>query len=295
MAVKKGSKLYKEYQEAYKKYEKKLDKFQMKDADVSLEDFGFDRRNFKYSKNMSAKELKQVIKNLDDFNSRKYYMKKIGTKEEYGKEVPVYMSNVQYNYAVKNINELNDRRLKLKKAIKTVGSTYAYLNSKTGKVEHYTRSPRELDQYFDDNPDFDTTAFQIHGGKLIGSKHGKVKKYGISAESFKERYSKHYKGLKGERYKTLAEMNEQLKNNFMKGVKNKTSPYFAKILKDLMKEEKIDTNDFLGLFYTSGVFDFDFIYNIPSKKDLRASLKSEIENFRSNPKYKQFRKMLSEE
>lgn len=295
MGVKKGSKLYKEYEEAYKKYEKKLDKFQMKDADVSLEDFGFDRRSFKYSKNMTTKELRQVVKNLDEFNSRKYYMKKIGTKEEYGKQVPVYMSNVQYDYAVKNINELNARRLKVRDAVKAVGSTYAYLDKKTGKVETKTRTARELEQYFDDNPDFDVTAYEIKGGKTIGSRRGRAKKYSISPETFKENYVLHYKGLKGARYKTVSEMNEQLKKNFFKGLESRTSKYFVNIIKNSMKEEKIDTTDFIGLYYTSGTFDFNFIYYTPSKSELRATLKSEIETFRKNPKYKQFRKMLSEE
>ena len=63
----------------------------------------------------------------------------------------------------------------------------------------------------------------------------------------------------------------------------------------LLKEENIDAVDFLGLFYLSGVFDFDFIYSQIDEKLKREQIKSEIKAFRQDPKYKQFRDILDED
>ena len=64
-----------------------------------------------------------------------------------------------------------------------------------------------------------------------------------------------------------------------------------------MRDNKIDSVDFLGLFYLSGAFDFDFIYDETiTKEQKKEQIKSEIEIFRQDKeRYQRFRDILLEE
>lgn len=290
--------LINEFEEQRKKANKKIKRYQNLDPSVSIEDFGFNNNNLVRGRKNTEEQIRDKIKNLKDFNSSKFYMKKIGTTLEYGKTINVYMSNVSYDWAVKDITELNRRRLKTRDAVTEVGRYYKKLNPTTGQLEERKRTKEELKRIFDTNPDFQTTSYKIKGGKTVGSVHNRSRKYAINPENFRKMYSEKFRqNLLGKKNQSYHQMNVNLMNNFLKGIENGVSKNFARNLKNLFKELKIDAEDFIALYYTTGVFDFDFIYDESNigKKEIRERIRSELESFRAdNEKYRKFRQIIEE-
>jgi len=286
----KNSKLYKELDETLKKVERKLRNIKLKDPDVDVSDFGFDKRMLNLPEEMTRQSAKQQLNTLNEFLSRKYHMKNLGTTIEGGKEVPVYMPSTVFKSAVEEIKAENRFRKKVAKAIESVGG-YSYYRQVDDKL--IKEKSNIYNATVTKSSDFYGYRIFIRGRKSpIGEVgKGQYRDYIFTPERFKSEYTK----MKGRAVDTTHTRIQNLEKNWLKGLADKTSTYFAKSIKKLLKEENIDAVDFLGLFYLSGVFDFDFIYSQIDEKLKREQIKSEIKAFRQDPKYKQFRDILDED
>lgn len=293
MAISKDSKLYKQLEKSLSRAERKLDTMKKKDKDVSIEDFGFDKRALQLPKEIDTKSAKEKIAILDEFSKSKYRLKKIGNTIEGGKVQPVYMSNVAYSRAVKEIQAENKFRMKMAKALSEVGGYNYYRLTSQGLVADKSNL---YNATVTKSSDFMPVRISIQGNKgFIGEmKNGSLyRDYTYTPEKFKKEYSK----FLGRAVDTTHKRIQKLRSSWLKGLGNSVSYQFETAMRKILRDNKIDAIDFLGLFYLSGAFDFDFIYDETiTKEQKKAQIKSEIEIFRQDQeRYQKFRDILLEE
>ena len=293
MAISKDSKLYKELQSSLDRAERKLKAMRKKDESISISDFGFDKRALKIPKELDTKTAKEKIQILDEFIKDKYKLKKIGTTIEGGKVTPVYMSNVAYKRAVDEIKAENRFREKMSRALKEVGGYNYYRLTSQGLVSEKSTL---YNATVTKSSDFIPVRISILGSKgFIGEMKGTnmYRDYEYTADKFKKEYGK----FMGRAVDTNHKRIQKLKSNWLKGLGHSVSYQFETAMRKILRDNKIDAIDFLGLFYLSGAFDFDFIYdeNI-TKEDKKEQIKSDIEIFRADKeRYQKFREILLEE
>lgn len=112
----------------------------------------------------------------------------------------------------------------------------------------------------------------------------------MTPETFKAEY-----GLVTNKATSLGDIRIQnLKDNWILGLKENVSDAFGSEIEQVMNELNIDAIDFLGLFHLSSAFDFDFIYDaVLSASTKKEHIRSEIEAFRKDEKaYQAFRKEM---
>jgi len=282
------------YTEAYVKAENKYKRQLRKDADLKIEDFGLSSSMFKEPTidtkqgRPSVKQLREKRSELEEFTSRKYGLKKIGTSLTGGEVKAVYMAKNVYKEAVARINAQNKFRATLSKAIdKAGGYSYARL-TKNGIV-------KEKSSYYNagisKSMDMIPMRISIIGGKDIGYKGNLFTQEKVmTPETFKAEY-----GLVTNKATSLGDIRIQnLKDNWILGLKENVSDAFGSEIEQVMDELNIDAIDFLGLFHLSSAFDFDFIYDaVLSASTKKEHIRSEIEAFRKDEKaYQAFRKEM---
>lgn len=282
------------YTEAYAKAENKYKRQLRKDADLKIEDFGLSSSMFKEPTidtkqgRPSVKQLRAKRSQLEEFSSRKYGLKKIGTSLTGGEVKSVYMAKNVYKEAVARINAQNKFRATLSKAIdKAGGYSYARL-TKNGIV-------KEKSSYYNagisKSMDMIPMRISIIGGKDIGYKGNLFTQEKVmTPETFKAEY-----GLVTNKATSLGDIRIQnLKDNWILGLKENVSDAFGSEIEKIMDELNIDAIDFLGLFHLSSAFDFDFIYDaVLSASTKKEHIRSEIEAFRKDEKaYQAFRKEM---
>lgn len=293
MAISKDSTLYKQLENSVKKAERKLNAMKKKDENISIEDFGFDKRALKIPKEIDTKTAKEKIAILDEFTETKYKLKKIGNTIEGGKVTPVYMSNVAYKRAVDEIKAENKFREKMARALSEVGGYNYYRLTSQGLVADKSNL---YNATVTKSSDFIPIRISIQGTKgFIGELKGTnmYRDYTYTADRFKKEYSK----FMGRAVDTTHKRIQNLRANWLKGLGNSVSYQFETAIRKILRDNKIDAVDFLGLFYLSGAFDFDFIYDeTVTKEQKKEQIKSEIEIFRQDKeRYQRFRDILLEE
>lgn len=282
------------YTEAYAKAENKYKRQLRKDSELKIEDFGLNSSMFKEPTidtkqgRPSVKQLREKRSQLEEFSSRKYGLKKIGTSLTGGEVKSVYMAKNVYKEAVARINAQNKFRATLSKAIdKAGGYSYARL-TKNGIV-------KEKSSYYNagisKSMDMIPMRISIIGGKDIGYKGNLFTQEKVmTPETFKAEY-----GLVANKATSLSDIRIQnLKDNWILGLKENVSDAFGTEIENIMNELNIDAIDFLGLFHLSSAFDFDFIYDaVLSASTKKEHIRSEIEAFRKDEKtYQAFRKEM---
>ena len=298
MARKKESKLDKElrlYAEALTKAESKYKRQLRKDPELKIEDFGLSSKMFETLKaetkrgKPTLKQIREKTAQLQEYTSRAYGLKKIGTTISGGEVRNVYMPKNVYKDAIERINAQNKFRETLAKAIdKAGGYSYARL-TKNGIV-------KEQSSYYNatisKSMDMIPERISIIGGKDIGYKGNMFSRERVmTPETFKAEY-----GRMASKVTSVTDTKVQiLKDNWLKGLASTVSKPFAEEIRNIMEEMHIDAVDFLGLFYLTTSFDFDFIYDseltLQNKKE---EIRSEIEAFRNDQKtYEAFRKEMS--
>ena len=276
------------YTEAYVKAENKYKRQLRKDADLRIEDFGLSSSMFKEPTidtkqgRPSVKQLREKRSQLEEFTSRKYGLKKIGTTLTGGEVKAVYKE------AVSRINAQNKFRATLSKAIdKAGGYSYARLTKNGIIKEKSTYYNAGISKSMDMIP----VRISIIGGKDIGYKGNLFTQEKVmTPETFKAEY-----GLVSNKATSINDTRIQnLKDNWIKGLKDNVSDAFGREIEQVMDELNIDAIDFLGLFHLSSAFDFDFIYDaVLSASTKKDQIRSEIEAFRQDKKaYKAFRKEM---
>lgn len=293
MAISKNSKLYKQLEESLDRAERKLNRMRKKDENISIEDFGFDKRVLKIPKEIDTKTAKEKIAILNEFTERKYRLKKIGNTIEGGQVTPVYMSNVSYKRAVDEIKAENKFRERMARALSEVGGYNYYRLTSQGLV------PEQSTLYnatVTKSSDFIPIRISIQGNKgFIGDLKGTTmyRDYTYTPDKFKKEYRK----FTGKAVDTTHKRIQNLKDNWLKGLGASVSTQFKTSIAKILRDNKIDAVDFLGLFYLSGAFDFDFIYDeTVTKEQKKEQIKSEIEIFRQDKeRYQRFRDILLEE
>lgn len=282
------------YTEQLVKAEKKYKRQLKKDPEIKIEDFGLSSKIFSEpvidtkAGRPSVKQLRAKRNELEEYNSRKYGLKKIGTTLSGGEVVSVYMPKNAYKEAVAKINAQNKFRATLSKAIdKAGGYTYARL-TKNGII-------KEKSSYYNagisKSMDMIPTRISIIGGKDIGYKGNLFANERVmSPETFKKKF-----GLVGNKATSISDIRIQnLKDNWLKGVKDNISTPFGNEIEKIFDEMHIDAIDFLALFHLTSSLDFEFIYDAVLSADTKKEqIKSEIEAFRSDRKmYDSFRKEM---
>lgn len=283
------------YDKMYEKAEAKYKRQLRKDPEVRPEDFGLSSKMFDTlspdtkSGRPSVRQIRQRTAELKEFTDRKYALKKIGTSIQGGEIKDVYMPKNAYKMAVERIKAENKFKATLSKAIeKGGGYTYARL-TKAGIVHEKSNM---YNPNITKSADMAPITFNIIGGPTVGYTGSQFsRKYDYSPESFKREF-----GLFGGKATSVSDLRVQnLKANWLKGLKTQVSGPFARQIEKLLDDLSVDAIDFLGLFHLSSAFDFDFIYDealtVQNKKQ---EIKSEIEAFRKDTKrYQAFRKEVS--
>lgn len=290
--IDKNSDLYKDLEKALDKAERKLNAMKKKDSSIGIEDFGFDKRALKMPKELDTRTAKEKIAILEEFTRDKYKLKKIGNTIEGGEVKPVYMSNVAYSRAVKEIEAENKFREKMARALETVGGYNYYRLTGQGLVSEKSNM---YNATVSKSSDFIPVRISIQGNKgLIGYKGtGIYRDYVYTADKFKQEYGK----FMGRAVDTTHKRIQNLRANWLKGLGNSVSYQFETAMRKILRDNHIDSVDFLALFYLTGAFDFQFIYDETlTKEQKKEQIKSEIEIFRQDKeRYQKFRDILLEE
>lgn len=289
------------YTEAYAKAENKYKRQLRKDADLKIEDFGLSSSMFKEPTidtkqgRPSVKQLRAKRSELEEFTSRKYGLKKIGTSLTGGEVKAVYMPKNVYKKAVERINAQNKFRATLSKAIdKAGGYSYARLTKNGIVKEKSTYYNAGISKSMDMIP----IRISIIGGKDIGYKGNLFTQEKVmTPETFKAEYGRmlNYGGMSNKATSVSDIRILNLKDSWIKGLKANVSYAFGREIEQTLDELNIDAIDFLGLFHLTSVFDFDFIYDVVLSADTKKDqIRSEIEAFRQDKKaYKAFRKEMA--
>ena len=292
MAISKDSKLYKQLERAIDRAERKLDAMKKKDSEIGIEDFGFDKRALRIPKEIDTKSAKEKIQILEEFNKQKYRLKKIGNTIESGQIKPVYMSNVAYNRAIKEIEAENKFRERMARALETVGGYNYYRLTNKGLVAEKSNMYNAM---VTKSSDFIPVRISIQGNRKVIGDMGKGihRDYVYTADKFKREYGK----FTGRAVDTTHKRIQNLRANWLKGLGNSISYQFETSMRKILRDNHIDAVDFLALFYLTGAFDFDFIYDETlTKEQKKEQIKSEIELFRQDKeRYQKFREILLEE
>ena len=276
------------YGDALAKAEAKYKRQLKKDPDITPEAFGLSKDLFKLPANADTKMVKEKRRQLEEFTDRKYGLKKIGTTFAGGKETGVYMAKGAYKDALERIEKENRFRSTLSKAIEKAGGySYARLTGEGIVKEKSNMYNIAIGKSADMTP----VRLNIVGGKTVGYKGNQfAKEITLSAESFKAQYG----GYSGKATSIHDTRVQQLKDNWLKGLKDKVSTSFANEIEKVLVDLRVDAIDFLGLFHLSSAFDFDFIYDealtVQAKKE---EIRSEIEAFRNDKEaYDAFRREM---
>lgn len=255
--------------------------------DVSLERFGFDSSLLDEPVRITQSQIKNKIEELKEFNSKQYRLVNIGNKEN-----REYVPSNKLDEAKGILKEYNRFNAMRQKSLKASKQFYYGLDENGNVVQYRRETPFEQTE--------EGRTFRPVKLQFGETEAGAIPK-GLAYETLK--ITDEYELDKFiSRYKSRATdfgsvRIQQLEDNFFEGLKESVSWQFARSIRKTLDELEVDAIDFLFLYDTTAVFNFDFIYDTKvTLADKKAQIKSQVEKLRTQKPegYEEYRSIVTE-
>lgn len=269
-----------------KRAERKLQSQSRYMEDVSLERFGFDSSLLDEPVKVTQAEIKRRIEDLKEFTSKQYRLVNIGTEDE-----SEYVPSNKVEEAKQILKDYNRFTSMRQKSLKASKQYYYGLDENGNVVQHRRETPFEQTE---EGRTFRPIELEIGGTSLGGSgKNIAYETLKITDEHELDKFISRYQN----RAKDFGNIRiQQLEDNFFEGLKDSVSWQFARSIRNTLDELNVDAIDFLYLYDTTAVFNFEFIYDTKvTLADKKAQIKSQVEKLRKQmPEgYQEYREIVS--
>ena len=239
--------------------------------DVSLERFGFNSAILDEPDRMTLTEYNDVVADLKEFNTKQYRVVNIGSSEN-----REYIPSNKLAEAKEILRDYNRFTTMRQKSLKSATQYYYGLDEQGNVVQRQRETPFEQTE---EGRMYRPVKLEFADKQLGNVGRGLAfETMLIQDEEELDRFISRYRSRATDFGSVRI---QQLEDNFLRGLADRTSTQFARSIKNTLDELGVDAIDFLFLYDTTAVFNFDFIYDTKvTLADKKAQIKSQVEKLR---------------